>query len=113
MVLDHVVGVGRRSDYRLDLRHYYKGAADYRAWKAGACRSGWKALIEASMRRVLLPLPLTGPQTRVETREREQEIVRDLHAQQLPVEILATRWKEQTGKSLDTYYRHRRAMRLS
>lgn len=111
-ILHHVVSIGRRSDFRLDLRFFYKAVADYRCWKAGECQSHWTTLVEASLTRVSLSALLPAPRTRAETRAREQKIARELHEKALPLDDLVRVWKERTGKSIDTFYRHRRAMRL-
>ena len=111
-ILDHVRIICRDSDYRLDLRSFFKATADYRFWRAGNCSTDWRTLVEASLRQ-WTSTPVTTPLTRVESRENDEAIVRELHAQRLSKSELARIWKQRTGKSLDVYYRHRRKLRLS
>lgn len=99
--------------FPLDVRHYYKAVADYCCWKAGKYRTNWKMLVEASMRRLAIPLGSGKPRTRAKTQTQEQEILRELHAKQLPAEELEAEWKNRTENSLETCCRHRPAMRLS
>lgn len=110
-VLGHVIDVCRQADYRLDLRHFFKAVGDYEFWKSGGCRTHWRILVEASMRRLSSPVPCT-PLSRSETKAREQDIARELHSRQLPADELARAWEQQTGKSMDTYYRRKRELRL-
>lgn len=112
-ILDHVRVVCRDADFRLDLRSFYKSIADYRFWKAGNCATDWRILVEASMRQWTSAAPAAGAKTRAESRANDEAIVRELHARQLPKAELARVWKERTRKSLDTYYRRRRELRLT
>ena len=67
-VCEHIVDVCRSGDYRIDLRHFFKGIEDYRCWKSGVCETDWRVLVESAMHRVgadeLPPAPASGPKRR-------------------------------------------------
>ncbi len=112
MVFEHVVAVCRAGDYRIDLRHFFKGIEDYRCWKSEECETDWRVLIESGMRRVPADeLPPT-PVTRAGMKAVEYEAVRDLHGRGLGREELEREWRERTGKAMDSYYRRRRELGL-
>jgi hypothetical protein len=111
-VFEFVVDVSRAGDYRIDLRNFFKGLDDYRCWKSGECEMDWKALVKSGMRQVPAGELPPGPLTRAGTKSVEYEIVQKLHDQNLSREELEKKWREQTGKSMDSYYRRKREMGL-
>jgi hypothetical protein len=111
-VFEHVVAVCRAADYRIDLRHFFKGIEDYRCWKSGECETDWRVLVESGMRRVPAEALPPAPVTRAGTKAFEYEAVRDLHGRGLDRDELEREWRERTGKAMDSYYRRRRELGL-
>lgn len=111
-VCEYVIEECRAAKFRLDLRAYFKGLNDYACWKSEECEVDWRELIKTSLN-WFDPTELDpGPSTRLGTKELEYEIVQELAASGLDAKTAAEEWSKRTGKSVDSYYRRKRELRL-
>jgi hypothetical protein len=111
-VAEFIIGESRASEYRLDLRLMTKAWGDYRLWKQGRSICHWQELVLSSMK---LTLPrIIAPISSAAQKAQEVAFVQELLAQYPGKDGTRQRqdqWKERTGKSADTLYRHERALR--
>ncbi len=53
-VVEYVIALSKRCEYRLDLRHWEHGCQDYRLWRDDQSHGiGWKELIASSMQQIV------------------------------------------------------------
>lgn len=110
-VVEFVIGESAACDYRLDLRVMRKGWQDYRLAKHGKARRPWEELVASGLRKIIKPATPVASSIREATRQREQDLARQLFGRFPDPADKAGRdaaWQAATGKSVDTLYRRRR-----
>jgi hypothetical protein len=107
-VAEFVISEGRKLGCRPDIRLLVdKALPDFAQHRAGATETHWTNLVLATLEgqvQVVKCMP-GSPAGRRETKEREQQLVRDILAEHPTTADRLAAWCDQTGKSQRAYFR--------
>lgn len=95
-------------DHRLDLRDFTKAVQDFRQCRDGHAKTRWQDLVRSGLRHRLVRI---SPPSKAEQMEEECRLAERLTAKYPGRNQRADRdheWRDRTGKSPDTMYRHLR-----